>query len=146
MKGEVNEAYLDFIRSMKCAVCDGRADPHHLEAVGMGSKRGKNQKGSDLTAIPLCIEHHSELETSGIPKFEYDYRHIKVRIWRIAFKCFLMYAIKIREEADEVAAKEMEEARNLIKLMAECLEVGMYSTLKKRADRWLKGVENVDAV
>lgn len=49
---------------MKCAVCSGRGWwAHHVKSVGSG--------GRDLyNVVPLCVHHHTEVETSGRKSFE----------------------------------------------------------------------------
>jgi hypothetical protein len=51
-------AYLAFIRSLPCTACDYPVtEAHHLKTRGAG--------GSDLTAIPLCRQHHTQIHTEG---------------------------------------------------------------------------------
>jgi|TARA_R100001530_G_scaffold133856_1_gene107847 hypothetical protein len=58
-------AYLDFIRSRPCWVCQSKpVHPHHTVRGGVGLK------GSDFSAIPLCPKHHRELHDKGIRTFE----------------------------------------------------------------------------
>lgn len=62
-----NEAYLDYIRGLKCTVsepeCAGyRVDPHH-------TRQGTKAKKDDYSAIPLCRRCHSILGNMG--KFEF---------------------------------------------------------------------------
>lgn len=66
-----SEEYKDFIRKLPCCVCDGRRkiDPHHLKSQGAG--------GSDLTCIPLCRYHHTEVHLSRV-KLEDKY-HIGLK-------------------------------------------------------------------
>jgi len=67
-----DESYLDYIRSLPCLVplCrlgeynNGKSDPHHLKAVGW-----REAKRNDYTAVPLCRQHHSEVEQTGMEKF-----------------------------------------------------------------------------
>lgn len=47
-----------------CVVCGGRADLHHVDAVGMGRNRQKiDHKGHRM--LPLCRSHHNEAHTMG---------------------------------------------------------------------------------
>jgi len=46
--------YLRFIRSLPCACCGSRRG---IESAHQGP-RGLGQRSSDLSAIPLCQEHH----------------------------------------------------------------------------------------
>ncbi len=56
------QAYLAWIRTLRCAVCwkgcqeTIQIDAAHTSALG---PRGLNQKSSDFSAIPLCFWHHS---------------------------------------------------------------------------------------
>ncbi len=58
-------AYLDFIRSLPCAVCVRLAEapggykpqPSQTEAAHVGT-RGLRQKCSDYEVLPLCVFHH----------------------------------------------------------------------------------------
>ena len=53
----------------KCAVCNKRADVHHVDRVGMGFNRNKiNHVG--LRAIALCREHHQEAHQDEVKFFE----------------------------------------------------------------------------
>jgi hypothetical protein len=64
----ISEEYLEFIRHQPCCnpKCDGKgnrkSDPHHTKSVKSG--------GSDLTAVPLCRECHSECHNTGIITFQ----------------------------------------------------------------------------
>lgn len=62
-----NPAYLDYIRSLPCAVCasTGRNDAHHI--VGQGRE---GVKASDYLTIPLCREDHSTLHRKGVRSWE----------------------------------------------------------------------------
>jgi len=43
---------------------------HHIDVIGMGRDRQKVDKMyPELKKVPLCIEHHSEIETIGSSKF-----------------------------------------------------------------------------
>lgn len=77
---EVDQAFLTFIRSLPCSICNDRAEPHHLVSRGAW--------GSDYTCIPLCREHHTEIESIGKSKFEFKF---KVEVWKIAHKILLTY-------------------------------------------------------
>ena len=80
--------YLSYVRGMRCLVCgDTNTDPHHL--ISRGSF------GSDYTAIPLCREHHTELHSSGITKFEEKY---SINLWKDAFKLLETYFEESKKE------------------------------------------------
>lgn len=70
-KREVDESYLDFIREQPCLVSDGncnsKSHAHHLITQGAC--------GSDYTAIPLCMKHHTfGIHTMGVLSFCKHYR------------------------------------------------------------------------
>ena len=51
-------AYLQWIRSLPCAICGAngaRSEAAHTSVLG---PRGLSQKSSDYSAIPLCYGHH----------------------------------------------------------------------------------------
>ena len=74
--------YIDEIRKRSCIVCGGQAEPHHLQAIGMGRNR-KGEKIEDYSAVPLCRTHHIEMHTGGLKNFEEKY---KVNLWREAHR------------------------------------------------------------
>ena len=80
--------YLDYIRSLPCLICGKPGEPHHLEAVGMGRNRNRELK-EHYTTIPLCRNHHIEIETVGLKAFETKYN---VNLWREAMR-LLTYTI-----------------------------------------------------
>lgn len=89
-----NKRYMQFIRELPCVIC-GKAlsDPHHSETGGMGTK------SSDLTCIPLCRIHHTEVHTIG--KYSFQQKHdIDFRDIRIL--CLEGY-IRIREPREDGA-------------------------------------------
>ena len=56
-----------------CAVCNDRADIHHIDTVGMGRDRSTIIH-LGMKAIALCRKHHTEAHTEG--KAFYDKFHI----------------------------------------------------------------------
>jgi len=62
--------YLEFVRSQPCCVCGNmhRSHPHHTEVSGTGIK------GNDLSCIPLCGSHHTEIHHIGVKTFEDKYK------------------------------------------------------------------------
>lgn len=74
-----SKIYLDFVKELKCTVsasfalvhaskrCQGQIIPHHTETGGVG------MKGDDLSCIPLCNVHHSELHNNGVKTFSDKY-------------------------------------------------------------------------
>lgn len=58
----------------RCAVCGGKAELHHVDAVGMGRDR-KEIYQIGMRVLPLCREHHTEAHTKGIRWVE-DVQHL----------------------------------------------------------------------
>ena len=52
----------------KCAVCGKRAELHHVDRVGMGNNRTQIQH-IGRRALPLCREHHIEIDHRGDEAF-----------------------------------------------------------------------------
>ena len=53
----------------KCAVCNGKADVHHIDTVGMGRDRTRiNHPGMEV--VSLCRVHHQEAHTQGQAFFD----------------------------------------------------------------------------
>ncbi len=52
----------------KCVCCGGKAEPHHLDAVGAGRNR-KEIIHLGMSMLPLCRTHHSEAHTIGKDTF-----------------------------------------------------------------------------
>lgn len=62
----VNKKYIAYVKDHGCIVCgDEGVDPHHLVS--------RAAWGSDYFCIPLCREHHVEIEQIGVMKFESKY-------------------------------------------------------------------------
>ena len=57
----------------KCAVCNAKADVHHIDTVGMGRDRAEIIH-LGMEAIALCRKHHQEAHTRG--KAFFDEYHI----------------------------------------------------------------------
>lgn len=70
-----NEAHLEYVRKLSCVVCAKTpVDPHHLQARGTGE-----HKRNDYFVLPLCREHHSEVEQIGVQRFEKKYA---INLWK----------------------------------------------------------------
>lgn len=67
---ERDSKYLKHVRSLPCIVCGNKENnhAHHAEFSGLG------QKGSDHSAVSLCVAHHTGgndcIHKLGIVKFE----------------------------------------------------------------------------
>ena len=85
---------------MGCLICRKEAEPHHLDAIGMGRNRKKELK-EHYTAIPLCRVHHGEYHQYARSWFEKKYNII---LWKECFKLFRHYVlgedIKIEPRTD----------------------------------------------
>jgi hypothetical protein len=82
-----SEKYLDYVRSLPCAVggCGHKAEPHHTEGGGVG------RKGSDLYAIPLCRMHHQAHNTIG--RFTF-YINVELDRWEVVARTLAGYMEK----------------------------------------------------
>ena len=58
----------------KCAVCNKRAQVHHVDRIGMGRNR-EDIVHVGLNAIALCDEHHKEVHATSESEF-FAYHHI----------------------------------------------------------------------
>ena len=58
----------------KCCICGRYADLHHVDRVGMGRDRTEIVH-EGMKALPLCREHHQEVDQIGDTAF-YDKYHI----------------------------------------------------------------------
>jgi len=78
-----SEKYLAFVRSLSCSVCVEELNiiPHHTGG-GMGLK------GSDLSAIPLCHEHHDFYHRQGKDTFAKTYM---VDLWEVRARTLEKY-------------------------------------------------------
>lgn len=84
----------------RCLICGGKADLHHVDAVGMGyNRREKPQLGAKV--MPLCRIHHTEYHTIGGTAFDAKYHTVPVAMdERIANKYNLTR--KAKEEKKNV--------------------------------------------
>jgi len=59
VKSYRNRAYLDWVKTLPCKICDAPADdPHHVIAEKMG---GMGTKASDLAVLPVCRFCHNAI-------------------------------------------------------------------------------------
>ena len=62
----------------KCAVCNEKADVHHIDTIGMGNDRTEiSHLGKE--AIALCRKHHTEAHTRGKAFFD-DYHLYGIKL------------------------------------------------------------------
>ncbi len=70
----------------KCAVCGKKAELHHVDRVGMGNDRTKIQH-LGRRCLPLCREHHMEIDHLGddgfLQKYHLDTVEIDQKISKI---------------------------------------------------------------
>lgn len=76
---EYADDYGDYIYSClinrKCAICGRHADLHHVDRVGMGRNRNEIIH-EGMEALPLCREHHGEVDALGDTEF-YEKYHLQ---------------------------------------------------------------------
>lgn len=85
-----SEKYLDFVRSLPCAVSGSRpATAHHLVGHGLKPHGGKT---SDLLAIPLHYTLH-------LPEFPNGLHHLGHRQWEKRFEDQRILALQTLVEA-----------------------------------------------
>ena len=66
---DINKYLYSCLEFRRCAVCNDRADVHHIDTVGMGRNREEIiHKG--MEAIALCRKHHTEAHAQGKAFFE----------------------------------------------------------------------------
>ena len=79
----------------KCAICNAKAQVHHVDAVGMGRDRAKiSHQG--MRAIALCPQHHREAHQIG-PDF-FDRHHV----YGIKLGRELCKALGLKEKQEEL--------------------------------------------
>ena len=65
------------LMNKRCLICGGKADLHHVDAIGMGyNRREKPQLGARV--MPLCRIHHTEYHTIGGTAFDAKYHTVAV--------------------------------------------------------------------
>lgn len=63
----------------KCAICNRKAELHHVDAIGMGyNRQTKPQIGA--LVLPLCREHHMEYHNIGHTAFVEKYHIVPVKM------------------------------------------------------------------
>lgn len=86
---DINKYLYSCIEHRKCAVCNEKADIHHIDTVGMGRDRSSIiHKG--MEAIALCRQHHQEAHTQGQAFFE------KYHLYGIKLDDYLCEVLKLK--------------------------------------------------
>lgn len=86
------------LKTKKCCICGRRADLHHVSRVGMGRNRDEIIH-EGMEALPLCREHHIEVDQLGDKEFNAKY-HITQGVILDKGLCRL-YGLKRRIESAE---------------------------------------------
>jgi hypothetical protein len=61
---DIDDYVLACLAQKKCVICGAKADLHHVDAVGMGRDRDEIiHEGMEV--MPLCREHHTEVDHMG---------------------------------------------------------------------------------
>ena len=63
----------------RCAICNARADVHHVDHVGSGRNRQKIVH-IGMRAVALCREHHTEAHRIGQKTFEEKYHVYGIKL------------------------------------------------------------------
>lgn len=77
------------IEHRKCAICNDKADIHHVDTIGMGRERS-NIIHVGMRAMALCRRHHTEVHTKGIQSFCEQYK-----IFGIPLDKYLCHVLKL---------------------------------------------------
>lgn len=104
---EIEKRYMDWIRGQDCVVfgCTTYGHPHHLRGRNLGG--GTGLKPNDLTCIPLCHKHHTELHHIGIDSFEKLYGLDLVLILMAKLQGYIYYQGRVIHESER-RRKDME--------------------------------------
>lgn len=83
------------LMNKRCAVCQRRAQLHHIDPVGIARNRHKiDHEG--MRCLPLCAEHHSEIHSIGVKDFFAKY-HLTDRV-KIDKKIIKLYKLGTKKE------------------------------------------------
>lgn len=78
----------------KCAVCNAKADVHHITTVGMGRNRQKIvHKG--MEAVALCRKHHQQAHAEGQAFFD------RYHIYGIKLDAYLCDKLNLKARSDK---------------------------------------------
>jgi hypothetical protein len=76
-----------------CAICNKKAEVHHVDVVGMGANRNKIVH-LGMRAIALCRKHHNEAHTRGQAFFD-DYHVYGIKLDQYLCDKLRMNTIKV---------------------------------------------------
>lgn len=103
-----SKKYLAFTRSRPCAICGmPDSDPHHVK----DKNSGMGIKGSDLSAVPLCRVHHSQIDSVGNKTFQeiHNKTFIYMRFCNLAYYlCELIKNDNVYEVLVPIVEQEIE--------------------------------------
>jgi hypothetical protein len=93
MARQIDDVYLDYIRSQPCCICgeDTTVEAAHLRVGSINDDKpdtGMGEKSSDKWALPLCGKHHREQHAMNELEFWASYGINP-------FKLALTYQVKI---------------------------------------------------
>lgn len=88
---DINKYLYSCLEHRKCAVCNDRADVHHIDAIGAG--RNRNEIAHiGLKAVALCRKHHTEAHQQGQAFFD------RWHIYGIKLDQYLCSVLNLRKE------------------------------------------------
>ena len=61
---DIEKAIYACLKHKRCVVCGAKAQLHHVDRIGMGNNRNKVEH-IGRKALPLCAEHHAEVDILG---------------------------------------------------------------------------------
>lgn len=67
------------LANKKCAICGGKAELHHVDAVGAGRNR-KEVVHSGMRVLSLCRKHHTEFHSIGKDTFFEKYHLFGIKL------------------------------------------------------------------
>lgn len=88
---DISKYLYSCLEHRRCAVCNAKADIHHITAVGMGRDRTEIVH-LGMEAIALCRKHHQEAHTRGKSFFD-DYH-----IYGIKLDEYLCTVLNLKKE------------------------------------------------
>ena len=92
-----NKKYILWLKFRSCIVCGKDSEPHHVRQLAYIPYKyagGTGSKPSDLMCIPLCREHHEDIERSP-EQFSKEY-HIDIQ--KEIILCLAEYIVWLNKE------------------------------------------------